>query len=292
VPKLLVAVPVSLAALAVLAACGSTSSAPARTTTTLPQLGPPPLAVGPASARDLSAVQRAATHTLTLHAAISLEFVSPPSVPYPPVTATGAFDLPTMSGRELLHDSVGTETLVFLPTEILDRRPVAESSGLPRGRPWIRAAFSQHLDPSHFLEQSLQRLEQDDPAFLLAEIAWGARDAAPLGPRTVDGVRANGYLVHVDAARATSAAAGPSAHGFRNAAAMIEQELGAGMGVPPLVYVWVDGSNRVVALRALTVGNTGGTTLVNLTSFGVTVRLSPPPRSQTVDLDDLDSDPT
>ena len=288
-PKLLVAVPVSLAALAVLAACGSTSSAPARTTTTLPQLGPPPLAVGPASARDLSAVQRAATHTLTLHAAISLEFVSPPSVPYPPVTATGAFDLPTMSGRELLHDSVGTETLVFLPTRIFDRRPPSERAGLPEDRPWIKVDLNEHhLKTSPFAAELLLSLEQHDPGFLLAEVAWRARDAAPLGPSTVNGIRVDGYLVHVDPARAAAAASGPGARAFVRLAALARQELGGRLAAPQVIRLWVDRSDRVVSLRTSTLTfaaqSGGGTTLMTLTSFGTPVRLSPPALSQTVDL--------
>ena len=229
-------------------------------------------------------MRQAAAHTLTLRAAISLQFVNPPGVAYPPVTATGAFDLQAASGQELVHDSVGTETIVFLPTRIFDQRPAAESGGLPQGRTWIRADFSERLKTLPSLAQFLQRLEQDDPAFLLAAIAWGAHDAAPLGPSTVNGVRANGYVVHVDARRATATASGPGARGFLSTAAFLKQELGAGLGVPPVVYVWVDSANRVVSLRNATVGSGGGTTLVNLTSFGVPVRLSPPGRSQTVDL--------
>ena len=58
------------------------------------------------------------------------------------------------------------------------------------------------MKTSPYLAQYMLRLELRDPVFLLAEVAWGALDAAPLGTSTVNGVPANGYLVHVDAARA------------------------------------------------------------------------------------------
>ena len=285
--KLLLTALVWISPLALLAACGSAPSTSVRTSST-PHIGPAPPAVGPATAHDLSAVRQAAAHTLMLHAAVSIKFVSRPTVPYPPVTATGAFDLQGASGQELVHDSVGTETLVFLPTRIFDRRPPAKRAGLPRGRPWIKVDLNERLKTSPFAAELLLSLEQHDPGFLLAEVAWGARDAAPLGPSTVNGIRADGYLVHVDAARAAAAASGPGARAFVRLAALVRQELGGGLAAPKVIRLWVDRSDRVVSLRtstlAVAVQSGGGTTLMTLTSFGTPVRVSPPALSQTVDL--------
>jgi len=274
--------------LALLAACGSASSSSARTSST-PHIGSAPPAVGPATARDLSAVRQAAAHTLTLHAAVSIEFASRPSVPYPPIKATGAFDLQGASGQEIVHDAVGAETLIYLPTRIFDRRPPSERAGLPEDRPWIKVDLNEHhLKTSPFAAELLLSLEQHDPGFLLAEVAWRARDAAPLGPSTVNGIRVDGYLVHVDAARAAAAASGPGARAFVRLAALVRQELGGRLAAPQVIRLWVDRSDRVVSLRTSTLTfaaqSGGGTTLMTLTSFGTPVRLSPPALSQTVDL--------
>ena len=285
--KLLMVSLVATFPIALLAACGSASSSPGSTSTT-PQLGPAPAAVGPATARDLSAVRQAAAHTLTQRAAVAIELVSPPSVPYPPVQARGMFDLKGASGQETVRDSVGTETLVFLPTRIFDQRPPAELAGLPQGRPWIRVDRNEHLKASPFLAGFLLRMEQHDPAFLLGELAWGARDAAPLGPSTIGGVPTDGYLVHVDAARAARAASGPGAQAFGRTADLVRQQLGGSLAAPQVIRVWVDRSSRVVSLRASTVASSvqsgGGTTLMTLSSFGKPVRVDPPAASHTVDL--------
>lgn len=284
--KLLIASLVATLPIALLAGCGGAAGHTGTSTT--PQLGPPPPTVGPATAGDLSAVRQAAAHTLTQRAAVAVELASPPSVPYPPVTAKGTFDLETGSGQALATDPVGTESLVFTPTQIFDRRPPAELAGLPQGRPWIKTDLSERLTKSSFLAGFVQRLQQHDPNFLLGEIAWGALDAAPLGSSTVNGVKADGYLVHVDPARAAAAASGPGARSFVRMAALARQELGAGLGAPPAIRVWVDPSGRVVSARAETIssaaGSGGGTLLMTLSSFGKPVRLSPPGAAQTVDL--------
>ncbi len=228
-------------------------------------------------------MRQAAAHTLTLRAAASLELVWPPSVSYPPVLATGTFDLQGASGQETLHSANGTETLVFQPARIFDRRPAAAAQGLPQGRPWTRADFNEHAKNSPFFSQYLLRMEQDDPGFLLAEVAWGAHTAAPLGPSTVHGIPTNGYLVNVDPTRAAASASGPRAPGFVRTTALLQQALGSGTATL-VIRIWVDRSNRVVSLRTSTVANGDGTALITMTSFGIRVPLSPPALSQTVDL--------
>lgn len=275
----------AIAPIVLLAACGSGGkSSTSVLTTALPRLPQP---VGPATAHDLVAVRQAAAHTLELRAAVSLRFVSPPSVPYPPVAVSGTFDFPQASGQELVHDSVGTGRIVLLPTRIFVERPPSVRGGLPRGRPWITAGFSERFKSSRFLAQFLQRLEQDDPAVLLAVIAWGSRDAAPLGRSSVDGVQADGYLVRVDASRAMATASAMDARDYFATDAFLKQALGAALGVPPVVRVWIDSSNRVVSVRAATVGSAGGTTFIALTSFGTAVKVSPPARKRTVELGSL-----
>ena len=231
------------------------------------------------------AVRQAAAHTLTLRAAASLEFASPTSLALPPILASGSFDLPRASGKELVHDPSGTETLVFVPASVFDQPPPREAVALPQGRPWIRADFSEHVKGSSLLSQFLLRSEGRDPGFLLAEIAWGARAAAPLGRRVINGVAAMGYLVRVDPALAAARASGPRARGFVRTIGFVRQALG-GSGKTGLqtVWIWVDRAHRVVSIRSSPPGSGIGTTLMTLTSFAGRVRAIPPARSQTVDL--------
>lgn len=264
-----------------LAACGGGAAGP--TTTTTVSLPPAPATVGHPTADDLTAVRAAAAHTLTQRAAMSLQYVTPPNVPYPPVTATGTFDFRRAIGQATAQDSVGTESLVYFPARTFDKRPTAESGNLPHGRPWIRADFAEKVKKSPFLAQYLMRLEQRDPGFLLAEVAWGAQDAAPLGSSTIDGVQATGYLVHADLASAARSASGPRRQGFVRTVAFIEQYLGA-RDATQAIYVWVDGQHRVVSLRTIPVGGAGATTVINLTSFGTAVHPVPPSSSETVDV--------
>jgi hypothetical protein len=266
-----------------LAACGGATASTTGTTTTSISLPPAPSATGPASAGDLTAARAAAAHTLTQRAAMSLKFVSAPSAPYPPVTATGTFDFAHATGQATAQDSVGTESLVYFPARIFDERPAAEATNLPQGRPWIRADYAEHVKNSPYLAQYLLRLSQREPGFLLAEVAWGAEDAAPLGSSTVNGVQATGYLVHVDIARAAAAVSGPRKEGFVRTAAFAEQFLGSKTATET-VYIWVDGSNRVVSLRTVPIGGSGATTLITLGSFGTAVHPRPPSASESVDL--------
>ena len=185
---------------------------------------------------------------------------------------------------EFVRDPSGKETLVFLPKRVFDRPPPQEAVALPQGRPWIRADFNERVRGS-LLAQYLLRCEGRDPGFLLAEIAWGARTAAPLGRRVINRTQAAGYLVRVSPPRAAAAAAGPRAQGFARTVRFAEQAAGASaQAADQIIRVWVDRSGRVVAIRASPPGSGVGTTVMTITSFGVPVHPIPPARNQIVDL--------
>jgi hypothetical protein len=261
----------------VLAACGGAHSAPT--------IGPPPPLIGPGTRADLRVVRQAAAHTLKLRALVSLEFAAPASVGSTPIVASGYFDFQRASGTEFVHDPSGTETLVFQPATVFDRPPGQAAMALPQGRPWIRADFNEHVKGSS-LAQFLLLAEGRDPGFLLAEVAWGARGAAPLPRRVVNGEATTGYEVDVDPALAVEAASGARARGFSRTAAFVEQALGTGAAQPPgqAMRIWVDRSHRIVSIRTSPAGSGVGTTLMTMTAFGVQVRPNPPVQSQTVDL--------
>jgi hypothetical protein len=273
-----------------LAACGGASSAPTTTATTssLPPIGQPPQPTGPPSRAGLDAVRQAAAHTLTKKLGISVEYKNPtPSVTAPRIGASGWFNLSRATGVEDVHDPTGEETIVFLPQRVFVLPAKSEVVGLPHGKTWVRADFNEHLPgrSAGALSEFLLRLKARDIGFLLSQLAWGAKTAAPLGHRGIAGKPATGYLVHVDLDRAAAAAAGPSAKGFVRLAALAKHAHGGGHASDQTIWVWLDGSNRVVALRASTPGSGIGTTLMNVTSFGrLAVTPTTPPADAVVDV--------
>jgi hypothetical protein len=271
-----------------LAACGDSHAAPPTTTTaSLPPIGAPPQATGPPTARALAVVRRAAAHTLTQKVVASLEYTNPmPSVGSATVGASGSFDLGQATGEEAVHDPTGEETIVFLPTKLFVLPARSEVVGLPRGKSWVRVDVNERLPgrSAAALAEFILRIESRDLGFLLGEVASGATTAAPLGRRVIGGTSATGYLVHVDLARAAAAAAaGPRAKWFLRTAKLAERATGG--RAAQKVWVWVDGSNRIVALRASTPGSGIKTALMTITSFGrLPVHPVPPDATKVVDL--------
>ena len=267
-----------------LAACGGGPSAATTTGSTTP-IGPPPAAIGPPTGADLADVRRAAAHTLTQKVVVSVDYPNPGSLASPVISGSGSFDLAQATGEASFSSPSGAESLVFQPDTLFDQPVPSQAMVLPQGRPWIRAQLNEKLHGSLFA-QFLLRCEARDLGFLLSQVAWGARTAAPLGPRVVGHAPANGYLVKVDLERAAAAATGPRAVGFVRTARLLER-IGGGSGrvSDQTIWVWIDRSGRIVALRASVPASGIGTTLMTITSFGtLAVQPVPPTRDQIVDL--------
>lgn len=268
-----------------LAACGGRPSAATTTTSTSP-IGPPPAAIGPPTRADLADVRRAVAHTLTQKAVVSVEVVNRTSVTWPVIKGSGSFDLREATGQVVVQNPNGYESLVFQPAAVFDKP--AGGGSLPQGRPWVRADFKEPLSDV-FVRQFLLGCESVDAGFFLAEVAWGAKAAAPLGPRLVNHRPTTGYLVRVDLAHAVAAATGPKAKSFVRTATLLERIARRhGRGTEQTVRVWVDRSGRVVAIRAFLPATGIGDSLITVTSFGrLAVDPVPPSRDQFVDLASL-----
>jgi hypothetical protein len=243
-------------------------------------IGTPQSTIAPGSASDVQLVRHAAANTLRLKAAASFEFAGLSSAP---IFASGSFDFRQALGRELVRQPSGAETLVFLSRVVFDRPPAQQRAALPRDKPWVMADFNEQVSGST-LAQFLLGAEGRDPGFLLAEVAWGAKAAAPLGRRVINGTATTGYEVHVDLAEAAAAASGPRAAGFVRTVGFAEQALGTGAATGGDIRMWVDPSDRVVRLRASPPGSGVGTTIMTMSSFGVRVDPVRPAGRQTVDL--------
>lgn len=261
-------------------ACANSSSQPEPLPAPSPTIAPP-------SSNALATVSAAAARTLGLSASMSLDFAG---LSFTDIRGEGSFDFASGTGLAHIRQPVGTETVVFRPSAIYDHPPPQNAVGLPRGRTWIMAEPAEHIANATSFAQFVLQIQGKNPIFLLAQVAWGAVTAAPLGKRMIDGVSASGFLVEVDLASAASAASGPVASAFASTLGYEEQALGASAQSPaPLqrMRAWVDSSGRIVQIQASPPGSGVGTTTMTVTSFGADVDAAKPPMSRTVDLASL-----
>jgi hypothetical protein len=269
---------------AAITACGSAQGA------TAPPSPVPTIA--PVSPQALTAVMSASRRTsvgsvsVSLNLAAASVFGASPA----PLVGSGVLDLASGRGRVTLQQPVGDEVVVFVPASVFVRQPVAMRGALPRGKTWISAGLTEFSTRSTNLPQFVIQAEGINPAFLLDQLVWGAVSAAPLGQTYVNGGSAHGFLVRVDLARASSSASGPSGAAFTRAIGYELNAAGVSGGAPRAVQnvrVWIDAGGRVVQLQASPPGSGVGVTTMTFSSFGTSVRLRIPPRSQVVDIASL-----
>jgi hypothetical protein len=206
----------------------------------------------------------------------SVELANPSTPSWPLVKGSGSFDLARATGQVVVRNPRGLESVVYLPTGVFDRPAPGGATSLPQGRPWVRADYNERLRGS-IATQFLLALESANMGLFLAETAWGAKTAAPLGPRVVNHTPATGYLVRVDPAQAAAAATGPRAQGLVRIASLMKGDR--------TIRVWVDRSGRVVAVRTSVPVSGTGDSVMTVKSFGaLAVHPAPPDRRQVVDL--------
>ncbi len=185
------------------------------------------------SASDLAAVRSAATRTLRtrVSASIVLEATQVFGADQPDVTGTGTFDLAAAEAQVEVHQPSGIETVLFFPTMVFVRQPASSvGAALPPGKVWISTDLVHPETVSTNFPQFVLQVEDLNPALLLGEMAWGATSAAPLGPRTVAGSPAHGYLVTVDLAAATARTSGPAGTALSRALQDEQSASGGGPG--------------------------------------------------------------
>ena len=264
--------------------CGAggapTGPTPAEATAPSPTISPP-------SPSALQAVKGAAASTLSLSAAVTFDFAG---LSTEPIVGQGTFDFAAATGRARILQPSGTETVVYQPTVVFDRPPPQEAVALPRGKTWFFAEPSEHVDSASSFTQFVLDAESKNPAFVLAELAWGTASAAPLGSRVVDARPATGYLAMVDLTAAAEGASGPAATAFSATIRDEEQALGTApqAATPELpVRLWIDSEGRVVRFQAAQPESGTATYTVTVRSFGVAVDPSVPSKSDAFDLSSL-----
>jgi hypothetical protein len=248
--------------------------------------------IAPPDAADLTLVTAAARRVLAGSASVSVDLLAAQvfGATQPRVQGSGAFDLAAGLGYAEMRQASGLETVLFVPDQVYVRQPPSSASALPAGKVWISASVTQSETIATNFPQFVLEVEDLNPALLLGEMAWGATSAAPLGPLTVSGTAAQGYLVRVDLNRASAQTSGPAAAALSKALQYEQTAMGEGPGAqsPAVeVRVWIDGHGRVVQLQASPPGSGVGTTNFVLTKFGTQVTVTPPATTQVVDIASL-----
>jgi hypothetical protein len=248
--------------------------------------------VAPPSPADLAAVRSAASKTLEgrVSASVDLQAAQVFGAPQPDQTGRGVFNLSAGTGEVEVRQLSGVETVLFFPTMVFVRQPANSGNALPPGKVWISTDLVQPETVSTNFAQFLLQVEDLNPALALAEMAWGATSAAPLGRHSISGSSARGYLVTVDLATAAAGTSGPAAAALSKALQDERSASSAGPGTNGAgaqIRVWIGPAGQVIEIQASPAGSGAGTTLFKLSLYGPTVTLTKPNLAQVVDIASL-----
>ena len=223
-----------------------------------------------------AAVTRTAGQTAKISMTMTTQMQSM-SVSY---TATGEYDFVHSRGMISMQNPTAM-TEIFIPPTAYIKLPSGNGT-MPDGKSWIAlgTGTSDGLDSSLF-----GPFGGTDPADLLASLTAVSASVTSLGPTTIRGVKVTGFRVDIDPAKAAARVPSRERAGFRE----FTSSLGRG---PIPVDVWVDSQNLVRRVKLSLhlpdgEGASAKTQMVEVTDFydfGVPVRVSPPPASQTASM--------
>lgn len=195
-------------------------------------------------------------------------------------TATGEYDFVHSRGMISMQNPTAMTEIFISPTAYV--KFPSGSGSLPDGKSWIALKTGTS---EGFGNSLLGPFGGTDPADLLASLTAVSASVTRLGPATIRGVKVTGFRVEVDPSKAAARVPSQERAGFQEFASSL------GRGTIP-VDVWVDSQNLVRRVKLslhLPDGNgtSGPTQMVEVTDFydfGVPVRVSPPPASQTASM--------
>jgi hypothetical protein len=205
-----------------------------------------------------------------------------------PITVQGgraAYDFRAGLGYQFLQlrsraGSYQTLYYDFTPTTFLLAPSPAPAGALPAGKIWISVPLTASAADRALAAQA----EGLAPLLPLDEVAWGARSAASVGTRVVEGVPMDEYRVSANLTKALSVALSTGRSGI---AAAIEQELEASPSGRVSIRVWVNGPGYVGKIESDPPGAGLGTASFWFLSFTKPYTATGPPASQIVPLASL-----
>lgn len=226
-----------------------------------------------------AAVTRTAGQTARIAMTMTTQMQSM-SVSY---NVTGEYDFVHSRGMISMQSPMAMTEIFISPTAYI--KLPGGTGKMPGGKSWISlgTGTSDGLDSSMF-----GPFGGTDPADLLASLTAVSASVTSLGPTTIRGVKVTGFRVDIDPAKAAAQAPSRERAGFRE----FIGTLGSG---PIPVDVWVDSQNLVRRVKLSLhlpdgEGAPAKTQMVEVADFydfGVPVRVSPPPASQTASMPQL-----
>jgi hypothetical protein len=198
-------------------------------------------------------------------------------------TQTGVFDFTHSRGMISMQDPVGM-TEVFMPPTAYIRLSGDAGGTLPHGKSWVAVPAGMSEGPEGSMLSPIGG--GTDPADLLASLTAISNSVTSLGSTTTRGVPVTRFRVEIDPAKAAERVPSWERASFLG----FTKSLGSGT-IP--VDVWVDKQNLVRQVKLSLSGGLGGPAsgrMVEVTDFydfGVPVRVSAPPASQTASMSQL-----
>ncbi len=200
------------------------------------------------------------------------------------MTGNGAIDFTQNAMQMSLTVATGpekiTEQAVYLNKVIYINLGSAASQILP-GKSWLSLDLGQLTQGGAAQSLGTGSSLGNDPAAALQALAQNGNKATDLGSSTIDGVAAEGYAVHLDAATLKADIANENLPAWM-------QDAVASVSNPHVDYkVYVDGSGRLVRMTTETTVTVSGLTVnegisMDFSDYGATVNVSAPPAGDVV----------
>jgi hypothetical protein len=242
----------------------------------------------------------------TMHMSMRMR-VTAPGLGVVTMTADGAFDNSARRGsmtldmsdfaRQMPDKSLADPSL-WRGEEIFDasKHPVIYmrfpfmSRALPGSKPWIRIDLEQLGAQAGVDFGALMQSGQSNPAQQLDYLRSVSGDLKELGQETVGGVETTHYRGTVDLEDYAKLVPKDQRESVRKTIEQLEKNLGGASTYP--VDVWVDSADRVrrmaFDMKSETPQGTVTTSMqMDLSDFGAPVNVELPPKSQTMNFDEL-----
>lgn len=197
------------------------------------------------------------------------------------ITAEGAFDYETRSGRMVMQLPIpggGEIEMVTRDDVVYMRMPPQMSAGFG-GKPWVSIDLADAAAASGGDLSAFGPVNGIDPTQALAQLRGVTDDVRAVGEETVRGTKTTKYRLTIDLARVVEQAPEAQREMVRNAV----EKLGSG-AVP--AEAWIDAEGRLRKFTQRTTIDGIGETVVTmeLFDFGTDVVVEAPPADQVADL--------
>jgi hypothetical protein len=195
-----------------------------------------------------------------------------------PVTAAGAFDYGTRTGRMSMEmPGLGAIEAIADGSVLYMKFPAALAQQLPGGKSWVKLDVEAAARQSGFDLSELSQVQQGDPTQALRYLRGASDDVKKVGEDDLRGAHTTHYTATLDLKKAASSLSGSQRTAYDKAIAKL------GTATLP-ADIWIDDAGRA---RKLSFTQDAADVTLELYDFGVDVDATPPAPSDVVDLAEL-----